>query len=497
MVLHPIFLGLFPLFSLLSANMAWAGVGEVLLPAGVVLAITSALWLVLWPLLPQPHMRGLVVSLFWLPFFGYSTIVDSLRALLGYREMLGVGALAAAALLAAGVGFALIYALRRAPWDFIGATKFLNRISGLALAVALISCAMSYARQAPSPSMEPATAMAAIPPDADALPNIYFIVCDSYPRADYLKSYFDIDNTPFLNALRERGFYIAERSRSNYPNTMPSLASTLNLEYLDNALAPGGWDEYYPELIPRMKDNLVVRTLRARGYEYVAIATGLFPTDMTGADRYIHPGDKPYTEYQQRLIEITPVRSIFNRMKKPHHHRLAPFVFDTLEGLRRNERPMFVFAHVLLPHLPHGYDAEGNIRLDYPPYKEGWRQMTELVNRRLTEIVDTIQRHEPNSIVIIEGDHGPRTSWQDANTMDLLPWEGTWEEYIRDRSANLSTYYFPDRQYEGLLYPEITPVNTFRVILNKYFGGTYEMLEDVTYLSPQGSAEIIRVDKVH
>jgi len=278
---------------------------------------------------------------------------------------------------------------------------------------------------------------------------------------------------------------------------MPSLASTLNLEYLDNALAPGGWDEYYPELIPRMKDNLVVRTLRARGYEYVAIATGLFPTDMTGADRYIHPGDKPYTEYQQRLIEITPVRSIFNRMKKPHHHRLAPFVFDTLEGLRRNERPMFVFAHVLLPHLPHGYDAEGNIRLDYPPYKEGWRQMTDLVNRRLTEIVDTIQRHEPNSIIIIEGDHGPRTSWQDANTMDLLPWKGTWEEYIRDRSANLSTYYFPDRQYAGLLYPEITPVNTFRVIFNKYFGGNYEMLEDVTYLSPQGSAEIIRIDKVH
>jgi hypothetical protein len=497
MVLHPIFLGLFPLFSLLSANMAWAGFGEVLLPAGVVLSVAAALWITLWPLLPQPHKRGLVVSLFWLPFYGYSTIVDSLRALLGYREMLGVGALAAVALLAAALGLAFIAMLRRAPWDYIGATKFLNRISGLALAVALLSCAMSYARQAPSPSMEPATAMTAIPPDADALPNIYFIVCDSYPRADYLKSYFDMDNTPFLNGLRERGFYIAERSRSNYPNTMPSLASTLNLEYLDNSLAPGGWDEYYPELIPRMKDNLVVRTLRARGYEYVAIATGLFPTDMTGADRYIHPGDKPYTEYQQRLIEITPVRSIFNRMKKPHHHRLAPFVFDTLEGLRRNERPMFVFAHVLLPHLPHGYDAEGNIRLDYPPYKEGWRQMTDLVNRRLTEIVDTIQRHEPNSIIIIEGDHGPRTSWQDANTMDLLPWEGTWEEYIRDRSANLSTCYFPDRQYEGLLYPEITPVNTFRVIFNKYFGGNYEMLEDVTYLSPQGSAEIIRVDKVH
>ena len=408
LVLHPIFLGLFPLFSLLSANMVWAGFSEVLLPAGVVLAITAALWIALWPLLPPPHKRGIVLSLFWLPFFGYSTIVDTLRALLGYREMLGGGALAAVAMLAAAVGLASIYVLRRTPWSFVSATKFLNRISALALSVALLSCAMSYVRQKPARTTAPA--MTGVPADADKLPNIYFIMCDSYPRADYLQSYFGMDNSPFLVGLRERGFYIAERSRSNYPNTMPSLVSTLDLEYLDNALAPGGWDEYYPELIPRIQDNFVVRSLRARGYEYVAIASGLFPTDMTGADRYIHPGDKPYTEYQQRLIEITPVRSIFNRMKKPHHHRLAPFIFDTLEGLRRNERPMFVFAHVLLPHLPHGYDAEGNIRLDYPPYKEGWRQMTELVNRRLTEIVDTIQRHEPNSIIIIEGDHGPRTS---------------------------------------------------------------------------------------
>ena len=495
--MHPIFLGLFPLFSLLSANMAWAGVSEVLLPAALVLAIVAMLWLALWPLLPQPHKRGLVLSLFWLPFYGYSIIVDTLRALLGYREMLGGGTLLAIALLAAAAELAFIYGLRRAPWNFIVATKFLNRISALALVVALLSCALSYARQMPATSTEPAPAMANIPEDADKLPNIYFIVCDSYPRADYLKSYFGLDNTPFLDGLRERGFYVADRSLSNYPNTMPSLASTLNLEYLDNAMAPGGWDEYYPELIPRMQDNLVVRTLRARGYEYVAIASGLFPTDMTGADRYIHPGDKPYTEYQQHLIDITPVRSIFNRMKKPHHHRLVPFVFDTLERLRRDERPMFVFAHVLLPHLPHGYDAEGNIRLDYPPYKEGWREMTELVNRRLTEIVDTIQREEPNSIIIIEGDHGPRTSWQDANTMDLLPWEGTWDEYVLDRCANLSTCYFPDRQYEGLLYPEITPVNTFRVIFNKYFGANYELLEDVTYLSPQGSSEIRRITEVH
>lgn len=37
--------------------------------------------------------------------------------------------------------------------------------------------------------------------------------------------------------------------------------------------------------------------------------------------------------------------------------------------------------------------------------------MTDFVNRRLLAVVDAIQKHEPNSFIIIEGDHGPRTTW--------------------------------------------------------------------------------------
>ena len=41
---------------------------------------------------------------------------------------------------------------------------------------------------------------------------------------------------------------------------------------------------------------------------------------------------------------------------------------------------------------------------------------------------------------------------------------------------NLSAYYFPD-DTEGL-YPTITPVNSFRVIFNKYFDQNYPLLDD-------------------
>ncbi len=498
LILHPFFFGLFPLFSLLSANMVWAGFNEVWLPAAVVIAATTLLWLALWPLLPQPHKRGLALSLFWLPFYGYSLVVDTLRDFFSFRELLSPGAVAAIAVLTALIAAGALWGLRKSPWSFKGVTTALNRISALILMVALASCALALVRQAQA---QPSVAMP-VPVDKAldpaALPNIYFIVADSYPRSDYLKSYFGIENTPFLDQLRARGFYIAERSRSNYPNTLPSLASTLNMDYLDNAIATEGWeDARYPSLLSQIRGNMVVPMLRSVGYEFVAIASGVFPTELGEADRFIHPGGWRPTEYHQQLIDATPIRSVLNRMKKKRFHHRVPFVFDTLETVRREEKPMFVFAHLMAPHLPHAYDVDGNVLLEFPPYKPGWRQMTDFVNRRLLAVVDAIQQHEPNSVIIIEGDHGPRTTWQSTFSNELLPWEGPWEEYVRDRCANLSTFYFPDRQYDGLLYPEITPVNTFRVIFNKYFGTQLDLLEDVTYLSPQHSTEIVRVKEVY
>jgi hypothetical protein len=82
------------------------------------------------------------------------------------------------------------------------------------------------------------------------------------------------------------------------------------------------------------------------------------------------------------------------------------------------------------------------------------------INKRILAIVDLILKDSPKPpIIIIQGDHGPAP-------FDVIP----------RRMKNLNSYYFPDNT-EGL-YPTITPVNTFRLILNKYFGQQYPMLED-------------------
>jgi len=87
------------------------------------------------------------------------------------------------------------------------------------------------------------------------------------------------------------------------------------------------------------------------------------------------------------------------------------------------------------------------------------------LNTRVLEAVDTIlEESDTPPIIIIQGDHG---AW--IQPKDRLMWI-------------LNAYYLPENNDK--LYPSISPVNTFRLVFNLYFGGRYEMLEDVSYFSP-------------
>ena len=67
----------------------------------------------------------------------------------------------------------------------------------------------------------------------DDRPDVYYFLLDSYPRADFIRKWMDYDNTPFLDALKQRGFYVADCSLSNYSYTRLSLATSMNMNYIE------------------------------------------------------------------------------------------------------------------------------------------------------------------------------------------------------------------------------------------------------------------------
>ncbi len=108
---------------------------------------------------------------------------------------------------------------------------------------------------------------AILPPEIAALPeqtaepprDIYYLVFDRYADAETLREHFAWDNGPFLAALRERGFAVAEEARANYPKTEISIASSLNMRYHGNQLGSAG---HYRR---QMAEHEVGRLLQGHG----------------------------------------------------------------------------------------------------------------------------------------------------------------------------------------------------------------------------------------
>jgi len=122
-------------------------------------------------------------------------------------------------------------------------------------------------------------------PAGETPPDIYYIILDSYARSDLLAQKFDYDNSQFLENLRQMGFYVADCAQSNYNRTDISLASSLNLDYLQNLSA-----DYRPPSQSRRTlwasiNNSAVRyMLEEAGYTSVAFATGFAWSEVDGSD---------------------------------------------------------------------------------------------------------------------------------------------------------------------------------------------------------------------
>jgi hypothetical protein len=132
------------------------------------------------------------------------------------------------------------------------------------------------------------------------------------------------------------------------------------------------------------------------------------------------------------------------------------------------QSPKLVFVHLVIPHHPFVFGPNGE-QVNLPDYdKNGYRDQVIFINKQITTIVKNIITHSDRPpVIVIQGDHGAPTGLIPSNV----------------HMAILNAYYLPGAD-PSALYAGISPVNTFRVIFNQYFGGSYPMLKDVAYFSP-------------
>lgn len=497
-IIHPFLFALFPVITLFANNLSKIPASHTLIPSAAILSSTLVLWLLFTGLFKEKAKAAAFISFFLLLFFSFGHICKFSRV--GAVYINGHAILGAEIIILLVIG-SMIKKIKN-----IGKlTEILNMI-GLFLVLFPLGNIIFFNINMRSSSFNHKTAAAELSvintaEKPEKLPNIFYIILDGYARQDVLKEIFQHDNSEFINFLTTKGFYVAHKSNTNYAQTILSVPSSLNLEYV-NKLADkiGHENTSWGPLFFLWRNNRVFKFLKQYGYKTITF-------DAQGWNVYLRKQDVDIffetpsvgvqNAFQSELLDSTPIPFILIKIFKRSDIRYSFLrkrilnTFSLLEEIAKEKGPYFVFAHLLTPHQPFLFEENGEFITpamdrytewytmadgrDRNEYIEGYRNQIFYIDRRTEQMIDKLLSNSPHPpVIILQADHG-----SDAN----LDPESVEKTDQKEKMGILNAYYFPDRNYSAL-YEEITPVNTFRVIFNHFFGTDFKLLEDRSYFSP-------------
>lgn len=340
----------------------------------------------------------------------------------------------------------------------------------------------------------------------DQKPDIYYFVFDRYASNETLKNIYDFDNSEFLNKLSDEGFYTNDKAHSNYPFTPHSLASSLNMQYLDdlgNKLADNS--SMRLPLFTLIKNNKVAQTLQDAGYTYVQAGSwwnGSRTSDIADIEfnkavtlRTLKK-DFIVSEFGTIILQETILQPIltkgislfglniarFNNLDV--HRKYAEYQFDHMDEISKVKGPKFVFSHILLPHPPYIYDKDGT----KPPYPgdlttgppEAEKYINQLIytNSKIQEMIATIKSNsDQEPIIILQADEGPYPK-EFVRRGAFYDWTEAPKDDLQQKFGILLSIHEPDQStsFTG------TPVNIFPYIFNKYLNIDIAQQDNKVYI---------------
>ncbi len=360
-------------------------------------------------------------------------------------------------------------------------------------------------------------------------PDIYYIVLDRYASSQTLQNQFNFSNAPFLQFLNEQGFTVNNNALSHYPYTTMSIASTLVADYTNQYVEPYVDESVqsralYHSLIWR---SPVIAALKDVGYKYYSLGSWYGATYRAPlADRdynqepYIGWGTKIRRVRGLEAIELkeSPFALLMQSTTKPDSLRFVDNdhigdvrqQLNSLDGISQFDEPggRFVFAHILVPHDPYYFNADGSIS-DQPgtdsigkPIKQKYIGQVEFINEHIRNLIRQI-KNQSNSkaVIILNADEGPwpqylndtlktpqvpdeKTADSIVTTEDMRQWPQDW---LQMKFGILQAAYIPKATQEDLA--QLSSVNLFRIILNRYAGTQLTYLPSCHFGTVQGTAK--------
>ncbi len=486
-VIHPFLFSIFFTVFLFSHNVELVSLDEVIVPAGVTLLFTLYLWSVLTFLTKDDVKAGLGATLFLLWFFSYGHFYNLKTLSLGHHIAL---------LLGWSVLFTCLYLSIKSKRALYNLTTVLNLVASFLVVINLVNIGIyELKRELRAKKSDRIAQTAEANPASNSFPDIYYIILDRYASFGTLKELFNFDNDEFAEYLTSKHFYVARQSQTNYPQTFLALASSLNMKHLTYLTDLVGNDASDKMVVYEIvEDNEVVRFLKSKGYKFINIGSWWKPT-RTNRCANINFNSASSNQFLLVLLQSTVIYPILTKTEYIPYYEFqckryreeVLYQFEKLMEMPGVKGPKFVFAHLLTPHEPFVFGPNGEAitkqEQESKHAKELYLNQLIFANKKMMRVIDRIlSNSERPPIIILQSDEGPylheEFKGKEGHEVD---WRALSKEALKSHMEILNTYYLPDVDKTGM-YPSITPVNTFRLILNLYFGTNYEPLSDDVYI---------------
>tara|TARA_Y100000591_G_scaffold331984_1_gene367698 strand:+ start:6386 stop:7948 length:1563 start_codon:yes stop_codon:yes gene_type:complete len=510
LLFHPFLFGVYPLLFLYSNNIELTTLSQLFIPVIFILFLVLFVILISNYLFKNIIKVGIVLTAFLILFFSYGHFFEILKIIdRSWESDFKIGR-ARYLLPAWCIIFSLIvYRVKEAKNNMFHFNKMLNVVSAVLVSLSIINILIYILSEKEitqnSKELKYSNSKLNLNDslrNVDRPPDIYYIVPDMYTSANVLKEFYNFEDDEFNKFLKQNNFYIVEKSHANYSWTNMSLSSSLNMDYLQNLIDLSEKNiNIGMETTRLIKDNKLMQILKSFGYEIVNIESGIHSTNtFENADLIIQPAMRD--ELINELINsslLLHFDSLFGGIKR---NRVLN-TFEEIINISKNENPKFVMAHLNVPHGPYVFGKNGErvwfskMLYENRYLKRGEKEREEYLNqlifvsKKLREVIDKIlQKSSTKPIIVIQGDHGPATFFPEG------PWpKNPTEKMLKERLGIINAIFLPDNK--KLFYDTISPVNTFRLILNEYFGANYKLLKDNNYYAPfWKSSEIIDVTNV-
>lgn len=310
---------------------------------------------------------------------------------------------------------------------------------------------------------------------AENRPNIYYFIFDEYGGTENLKRYCNYDNTPFYEKLRALGFQVSEESFNESTATVTVIPNLLNLDYVNFG---GETDDADSNAIQKenLKNPYLYQLLFEQGYQLNTLDKNSFLDDSASTYRYVPGTQSVEGTAAYYILQRTALYPFYRDNGSDDIQELMNMVEYAKKSAKLQSSNLFTMAYFGYPHTPWFVDAQGNPisgadRVNYVNTNIYLGQL-QYGNQLILEIVGEIIESDPESVIIIQSDHGFR--WPNAGLKKFDDWE-TEDYYMRNI---LNCVYFQGKELD---IEKKSGINTLRLVLNELFDTDMPLIDPGSY----------------